>query len=980
MKTLKKLFSVSAIVALLGTLAPMYAFWANYSDELEDAYVYAYAHKITTQGSIDAADMYGDLNRVAMAKMIANYATNVLWLEADTSRNCTFSDVPAALDAEYDNWVTNACQLGLMWIDDNGNVKATFDPKGKVTRAQFATALSRAISQAEDGEALANGNPYYRTHIAYLNGKGIVKSEAEYDVNNLEKRGYVMLMMMRADKDYTPAEGCSVEELLKCIAADDYDACMAACSGDEGEWETPTWNGYVTVKKAWTTETQKVARNAVNKKIGSIKLTAWEYDTTVNSVVVAHSGLWVSSDVTVQLYMNGVAVSSAKKITKSSQEATIKFSPSLVIKAGKSETVDIMASVSWATNETHNFSVTAVNVADWKAEGTPITLGSLETTSYEVWTVKVAFKNVASSFEAWDTDKKLATVELTPSVNSTIKWLTISKTDTTTKPSTLNFDEVFSKIDAYYNNEKVWKVTITDEKIVISDLNIERTSGKITLTLKADCMYIGKKVEWWLMVAENDVLATEATTSENMRNDEEVDSTKITIDWVDMTMKNMTTKSQKAAQGDDMVELLNVKLSTETSFELSKFSVDATLKDDSNNDLELYEMFETWSVMLYINWDEYDEITDLSQVFKDDTFDVSKNSPLTIQVFATINDTVAADSTAKFTVTINEIKNEDWDKVEVTSATVKPVTWHTTTIATGSITPKKTPNSPTNKTIKEWTDVTLLYFDLKASTEDFDIENVVVELNENLDTIKAYTDEVRLMQWKNELASFDVSAGGDTKTVKFEFDRTISKDETVSFTVEATIKDGEIANIWKEIKVTLKKINDGLANETAVTNVAGEPYKITSELPKVNLSDRNAEYTTVSFENTSSYDDIAITSFTVKVTPIIANLPKNMETFEATLKLLDGVNGNDIWTTTFDPTDPEVPWTIIIKLDTPLQDGDDAYIQLDNVQGIDSDWYTVEVTSVSFQYYDEDDTKYYPSNNTTINPAKSITENYSEKL
>jgi hypothetical protein len=43
MKTLKKLFSVSAIVALLGTLAPMYAFGATYTAELEDAYEYAHS-------------------------------------------------------------------------------------------------------------------------------------------------------------------------------------------------------------------------------------------------------------------------------------------------------------------------------------------------------------------------------------------------------------------------------------------------------------------------------------------------------------------------------------------------------------------------------------------------------------------------------------------------------------------------------------------------------------------------------------------------------------------------------------------------------------------------------------------------------------------------------------------------------------------------------------------------------------------------
>ena len=40
-----------------------------------------------------------------------------------------------------------------------------------------------------------------------------------------------MLMMMRADESYTPgAEGCTAEELLACVTADDYDACIAACT------------------------------------------------------------------------------------------------------------------------------------------------------------------------------------------------------------------------------------------------------------------------------------------------------------------------------------------------------------------------------------------------------------------------------------------------------------------------------------------------------------------------------------------------------------------------------------------------------------------------------------------------------------------------------------------------------------------------------------------------------------------------------
>ena len=44
-------------------------------------------------------------------------------------------------------------------------------------------------------------------------------------------------MMMRSDDSYTPTEGCSAEELLKCLTADDYDACVAACSNEENNEE-----------------------------------------------------------------------------------------------------------------------------------------------------------------------------------------------------------------------------------------------------------------------------------------------------------------------------------------------------------------------------------------------------------------------------------------------------------------------------------------------------------------------------------------------------------------------------------------------------------------------------------------------------------------------------------------------------------------------------------------------------------------------
>lgn len=174
--------------------------------------------------SIDNADMYGNLTRVAMAKMVANYVLDLGLQELDTDKECNFPDVSASLDEAYDNGVTKACQLGLMGV---GIEK--FNPNGIVTRAEFGTVLSRALW----GDEYNDATPYYKAHLEALKAEGIMTKIDNPEMK--EVRGYVMIMMQRADEDYTPAVGCSAEELLACIVADDPDACIAACSDEEVE-------------------------------------------------------------------------------------------------------------------------------------------------------------------------------------------------------------------------------------------------------------------------------------------------------------------------------------------------------------------------------------------------------------------------------------------------------------------------------------------------------------------------------------------------------------------------------------------------------------------------------------------------------------------------------------------------------------------------------------------------------------------------
>ena len=169
----------------------------NYTSEQQEAYNYAYSQNITTISSIENANMNGQLTRIAMAKMISYFAINALWLQPDTSKDCSFLDVSSSLDIQYNYGVTQACQLWLMWMWSDWKKSDNFNPYVVVTRAQFATAFSRAISQIY-GKIMEDGTPYYATHLQYLQSKWIIKDVVSPSPTSVERRWNVMIMMHRA--------------------------------------------------------------------------------------------------------------------------------------------------------------------------------------------------------------------------------------------------------------------------------------------------------------------------------------------------------------------------------------------------------------------------------------------------------------------------------------------------------------------------------------------------------------------------------------------------------------------------------------------------------------------------------------------------------------------------------------------------------------------------------------------------------------
>ena len=165
--------------------------WPEFSDEFQQAYTFTKWKWITTMPTIQEAKMNSPLTRISMAKMLSQYAINVLWQEPDTTQNNKFNDVSNKMDADYDNWVTLAYQLGIMWQNMPNN---NFRPNDEVTRAEFVTALSRMLFNIEDWK----GNiKYYEPHMTKLFSEWIITNT---NPKLKEKRWYVMIMLMRTAK------------------------------------------------------------------------------------------------------------------------------------------------------------------------------------------------------------------------------------------------------------------------------------------------------------------------------------------------------------------------------------------------------------------------------------------------------------------------------------------------------------------------------------------------------------------------------------------------------------------------------------------------------------------------------------------------------------------------------------------------------------------------------------------------------------
>ena len=359
----KKMFAASTGVLMLATLiTPAVNGAANYGAELTGAYEYAFSKGITTMSSIDNANMYGEITRGQLAKMISNWAEKELGTKVDATKVCSFTDTNTA-EGDLAAYVTKSCQMGLM-----GQGIDAFRPNSKLTRAEFGTTLSRALW----GNKYEGATPYYANHLQALKDAGIMtKIETP---SQLEIRGYVMLMLQRS----------ATESLIKNVTNTGTNNTGVVKAGD------------LKVTAAAATN-RRIIQNAVSD-LDTITLEASQ-DINLEKVVLERYGYSSSSDVEAVWLENskGEKVTNERSLN-SKDEVSLTINRDYRAIGKKADLTIVVKTANNTVNKTIGFKVKAVESSAKNLDISSYTPFTYDVTDYTGSKVAVEMKGSNRSY------------------------------------------------------------------------------------------------------------------------------------------------------------------------------------------------------------------------------------------------------------------------------------------------------------------------------------------------------------------------------------------------------------------------------------------------------------------------------------------------------------------------------------------------------------------------------------------------------
>lgn len=164
---------------------------SQFTSEQNDAYLWACQHNITTMRTIQEARLDQPLTRAELAKIMSVYAMKEYHLKPLITGAANYKDVNTDL-GDLADYIQLAYQLQIMGINADGTPIEAFESHKLVSRAEFATVLSRVIWGNKHN---ISGDYRYSAHLQALKKYEIITSDVP--ANWWELRGRALLMLHR---------------------------------------------------------------------------------------------------------------------------------------------------------------------------------------------------------------------------------------------------------------------------------------------------------------------------------------------------------------------------------------------------------------------------------------------------------------------------------------------------------------------------------------------------------------------------------------------------------------------------------------------------------------------------------------------------------------------------------------------------------------------------------------------------------------
>lgn len=432
--------------------------FATYADALAAAGI------INTQ-TTEAGYRLGDnITRSEMAKI----AVKLNGAEVVTATNTVFSDVTTAKLGDLAGYVETAASVGIV-----SKANAKFRPLDLVTRAEMVKMLmaAKGVATTTTSAGFSDVTSYLGDLAGYINAaaaEGYISTGTSFRPNATATRGEAFKVAAGVAGVMDNGDNTDLGDLFGT-------GVTSTGTSSTGTTTTPVVvaAGDLTVALAAGTPASKSVPSVGTVPFGKFDLSAGGADISVSTIKFVREGLGARSDISrVWLEKNGVRVSSRQTVG-SDNVVTVSVSPALVVKAGSTESVDLVATLSGSTGSEHKFTITAAadigSTAKNVAGTFPVSTNLMKTTSYAVAGVTFAKAGSASTYKVGDTNSELGQFKVTNDATDD-KSVTF-KSIRLRNEGTGDISKNIGNLAIYHNGTKVSTAVVVDGKYVSFAVN-----------------------------------------------------------------------------------------------------------------------------------------------------------------------------------------------------------------------------------------------------------------------------------------------------------------------------------------------------------------------------------------------------------------------------------------------------------------------------------------------------------------------------